>query len=94
VPRSRRLAPTVAGGSDPTPRGGRHPALLGAPKPYPHRVTLDLTTDDHRALRVAAATEGLTMAEVLRALVALWRADEGLAAAVRDHIATQPRRVG
>lgn len=88
MPRSRRAAPRLPKEPPGVLRRGdeRRPAFLSPPKPYPHRVTLDLTTEDHRALRMAAASEGTTMAEVLRALVALWQSDRSVAASVRDRI--------
>ncbi len=56
------------------------------PPTYERRVTLDLTADDHRALKLAAVTEYTTMADLLRALVALWRDDPQLAQRVREHL--------
>ena len=46
---------------------------------FDRRVTLDLTREDHRALKMAALEADTTMAELLRALVALWRQDSHLA---------------
>lgn len=47
------------------------PAFQKAPKAFPHRVTLDLTEDQHQALALAAvkAGRGVTMAGILRELV-------------------------
>lgn len=49
------------------------------PRPYPRRITLDLTAEDHQALKLAAVQHDTTMADLLRGLVALWRADPVLA---------------
>jgi hypothetical protein len=50
-------------------------------------VTLDLSDDDHLALKLAAAHQRSSMAELLRALVALWRSDPDLAERVRTYLA-------
>jgi len=49
-------------------------------------LTLDLTAEDHRALRRAAADDGTTMAELLRALVALFQEDQSLRTKVRRRL--------
>lgn len=64
-------------------------AFTSTPVTYGKRLTLDLTADDHRALKVGAAEAMATMAGVLRALVALWRDDAELARRVREHLAKQ-----
>ena len=46
-----------------------------APKPYPRRITLDLTNEDHRALKQAALDGNTTVADLLRSLVSAWRVD-------------------
>lgn len=58
----------------PTPLDGPPPAQA-RPRPYPRRVTLDLTEEDHRALRVASLDRRVPMAELLRELVRQWRLD-------------------
>ena len=51
-----------------------------APTVFDKRLTLDLTTDDHRRLKALAATHGVTMADLLRAAAARIVADDHLAA--------------
>jgi hypothetical protein len=58
--------------------------FVTAPPTYERRVTLDLTADDHQALKLAAVTQRTTMADLLRALVAVWREDTQLAQRIRD----------
>lgn len=58
--------------------------FVPAPPAYERRITLDVTSDDHQALKLAAVTERTTMADLLRALVALWRNDPQLAEQVRE----------
>lgn len=53
--------------------------LAPPPRPYPRRITLDLTAEDHQALKLAAVQHDMTMADLLRSLVALWRDDPALA---------------
>lgn len=48
------------------------------------RITLDLAAEDHRALRLASVEDDTPMAEVLRALVALWRCDPMVRGKVHD----------
>lgn len=60
--------------------------FVAAPPTYERRITLDLTADDHQALKLAAVTEHTTMADLLRALVALWRDDPQLAERVRERL--------
>lgn len=48
------------------------------------RVTLDLASAEHRSLRRYSVEEDIPMAEVLRALVALWRRDPALRQRVED----------
>lgn len=80
------------GASSPSPA----PAFVRPPKPFPHRVTLDLSEDDFDALRAWAHRERLPMAELLRGLVGICRSDEQLEAAVvarvRAHRRTEARR--
>jgi len=40
------------------------------------RLTLDLDANDHRALRITAVEQDIPMADILRALVGLWRRDK------------------
>lgn len=54
-----------------------------APSPHPRRLTLDLSDDDHRAVKDGAYDHRTSMAELLRALVALWREDPEVAARVK-----------
>jgi hypothetical protein len=56
---------------------GTDPAqpFVAAPRTYERRITLDLTAEDHQALKLAAVQQHTTMADLLRALVALWRDD-------------------
>jgi hypothetical protein len=53
---------------------------------FDKRVTLDLTAQDHRALRQAALDDGATMADILRALVALFREDHSIQTKVRRRL--------
>ncbi len=57
------------------------PAHLPSSKPFPRRITLDLTDDDHRALKQAALDSRVPMADLLRVLVRLWRSDPDFAGA-------------
>ncbi len=57
----------------------RHSAV-----PFERRVTLDLTREDHRALKTAAVEADTSMAGLLRALVGLWRDDPQLAERVHE----------
>jgi hypothetical protein len=59
------------------------------PATYGKRLTLDLTVEDHQALKIGAAEATATMAGVLRALLALWRDDAELARRVREYLAKQ-----
>lgn len=67
--------------------GGTAAPFRSASPTYTHRVTLDLVDEDHRALKLAGVEHGRPMAELLRALVALWREDPELAARVQARIA-------
>ena len=62
------------------------PTFRSAPPAYERRVTLDLTPEDHRALKVAAVEQDTTMADLLRALVAIWRDDDHLAKQVGERL--------
>ena len=88
----RKLAASKQPGAGDAP-AGPPPAFVRAPKPFPHRVTLDLSSDDFDALRAWAHAERLPMAELLRGLVGLCRSDEQLAASVvarvRAHRSTE-----
>ncbi len=57
------------------------PAQPPGDKLFPRRITLDLTNDDHRALKQAALDSRVPMADLLRVLVRLWRSDPDFAAA-------------
>lgn len=63
--------------------------FTSAPSTYGKRLTLDLTADDHQALKVGAAQATTTMAGVLRALLALWRDDPELARRVKEYLVNQ-----
>lgn len=63
--------------------------FVAAPPAYERRITLDLTAEDHRALKLAAVTEHTTMADLLRGLVALWREDADIARRVAEVIQTR-----
>lgn len=69
--------------ADSKKRGGAAP---GTPGSAHKRVTFDATADEHRALRLTAVEEGTTMADILRALVALYREDRSLQAKVRRRL--------
>lgn len=51
---------------------------------FDRRLTLDLTDDTHRQLKIAAVEGRTTMATLLRALVAIWSEDEHLQERVRE----------
>jgi hypothetical protein len=59
------------------------PAFRSAPPAYAKRLSVDMTEEDHRALRLEAAEHGGTMVDVIRALIAQWRDDEELQATLR-----------
>ncbi len=74
-----RMLRTVTG---PTPQaqpmpsaGDVTPGAVAAarPNPYPRRVTLDLSEEDHRALRLASLDLHVPMTQLLRELVRQWR---------------------
>lgn len=82
-----RMFRTVAGSSAPVepavaeqvPPDQATTTPLSAParlNPHPRRVTLDLTEEDHRALRIASLDLHIPMAELLRQLVRQWRRGE------------------
>lgn len=48
----------------------------GATSTNIRRVTLDLDSADHRALRLSSVEDDVPMADILRALVQLWRRDK------------------
>ncbi len=50
------------------------PATLGASKEKPRRINFDVPPDVHRRLRIKAASEGVTIAEVGRQLLEEWLA--------------------
>lgn len=94
--RMRKLAgPKQASSSSGTSNPAPTPTFVRPPKPFPHRVTLDLSEDDFDALRTWAHGQRLPMAELLRGLVGICRADEQLEAAVvarvRAHRSTETR---
>lgn len=53
------------------PTRGAPAAFRSAPKPYPHRVTLDLSREDFRALKLAQIDDGIATSDRLRVLIAL-----------------------
>lgn len=61
---------------------GNPPPQLRHPRPYPKRITLDLTVDDHHALLGAGYADRVPMTDRLYALISLWREDPALAEAV------------
>lgn len=65
-------------------RSAEAPPPVAPPRVYSRRITLDLTAEDHQALRLAAAQYDTTMADLLRGLVALWRDDPVLAQRVHQ----------
>lgn len=77
--RMAKVAAPKADSSRPAPFRSAAPA-------YTNRVTLDLVEEDHRALKLASVDQGKPMAELLRALVALWRDDAELAERVRARL--------
>jgi len=83
-----RMGKLVTGAGD-----GRD-AFASPPRTYEARVTLDLTVEDRRELKIAAIDEGVHMSDLLRALVALWHDDPTLRrkAAARARDETSPRR--
>jgi len=66
--------------------GAPPPSASAGSNRFEKRVTLDLTAEDHRALRRAALDEGATMAALLRALVALFREEPAVQAKVRRRL--------
>jgi len=42
----------------------------GKPNPYPHRLSVDVTTDTYRTLRLIAANEGCRLIDVVRDAIA------------------------
>ncbi len=79
-----KMAKQLANRSRPAPADS--PTFRAAPPAYERRVTLDLTPDDHRALKVAAVEQDTTMADLLRALIALWREDPELPERVGERL--------
>lgn len=75
--------------------GRKAPAPMPAATPagpnYPKRMTLPLTVEDHRALRVAHLDDGVEATARLRAMLALWQQDERLRARI-DKLAKQLSR--
>lgn len=79
---------SAGGRSAPAPM----PATVAASGPaYPKRMTLPLTVEDHRALRVAHLDDGVEATARLRAMLALWQQDERLRARI-DKLARQMSR--
>lgn len=78
-----------------TGEGRKAPAPMPATVPsgptYPKRMTLPLTVEDHRALRVAHLDDGVEATARLRAMLALWQQDERLRARI-DKLARQLNR--
>jgi len=56
--------------------------FTAAPKEHPRRLTIDITEDLYRQLKGRAASEGVTMAQLLRPLIQRLLDDEDLAADV------------
>lgn len=54
------------------------------------RLTIDLSVDFHRELKVRAAAEGVSVAPMTRALYRLWLDDADLRARVSDVMPRQP----
>lgn len=48
------------------------PARTEKPQSFPHRISFDVTTDMHRALKIAALDESRSMNEILRDAVAAY----------------------
>jgi hypothetical protein len=80
-----KMAKQLAGRGKPA-ETGRSPAFRAAPPAYERRVTLDLSNEDHRALKLAALEQETTMADLLRTLVAIWRDDKTLAKQVGERL--------
>lgn len=67
-------------------RPASEPAFRSAAPTYEKRVTLDLTAADHAVLKDLAHEMRGTMADVLRAAIAVVREDEKVAARVRSRL--------
>lgn len=52
------------------PAGSVGAARRDATSPYPHRLSVDVDEDMYKALRLAAAQQGLRMVEIIRTAVA------------------------
>lgn len=50
-----------------------------APPAYGRRITLDLTDEDHQALKLAALEQRTTMANLLRSMVGIYLGDPKVA---------------
>ena len=81
---SERMARQLAGRAAKESKQGA--AFRSAPAAFERRVTLDLTNEDHRALKRAALDADTTLASLLRTLVAFWREDEALATRVLERL--------
>lgn len=91
---SPKQAPADDGEPTQSPPAAR--PFASAPKPYPHRVTLDLTAEAFEGLRLWSHDERLTKAELLRGMLALCLAEPPLRAAVtlatRAHGGTEAQK--
>lgn len=61
----------------------RRPGVVNEGAAYPRRLTLDLSNEDHAALRREAFEHEVPMSETIRQLIAVWRADPKLQGKVR-----------
>ncbi len=60
-----------------------------SPPMFPRRMTLDLSEEDHQALRRAAFEDEIPMAAMIRELISMWRADPKLQAKVKTSVLRQ-----
>jgi len=66
------------------PKAAKGPAKKAAPfqeapPAYGRRITLDLTDEDHQALKLAALEQRTTMANLLRSMVGIYLGDPKVA---------------
>lgn len=64
--------------------GAAAAAYRPAPKPYPKRLTLDLTEQDHKALRLVSAETDVPMADILRGALRVLLEDQKAMAKALD----------
>ncbi len=90
---SKRIQRTTARAGGPERRGSTaQPApFMKAGKTYPHRVTLDLTSEQYEALRRGAYENRSTIANILRALVEEWSVEPLIAKAIQAKLDEQQR---